>query len=449
MNPARIPLGHLWGARRDVRTVGQSDLRISLFGAPGAHRNLGVGALRESALVGLLRRRPEVDAVVFDDGWGVRGAQTEVDGEIRAYRLCGVRHSRRVFRQESYAHMRAAARIGLPNRGLSLVDGSTAIWDVSGGDSFADLYGERRFVTVTLPKELALARRRPLVLLPQTYGPFRDRRLRERARRALAGATAAWARDVDSFESLRELLGDDFDGARHHLGVDLAFGLPAVAPPGAARTALEEVIAEADGSPLVGLNVSGLLLNDPVAAERYGLRVDYRRVTERLARTLLDRGAVLVLVPHVLGRGETDSDEEVSAHLAADLKRTWGRRVVVAPSELGAGERKWLVSRLDWFAGARMHATIAGLSSGVPTAALAYSGKVRGVFASCGQEDQVADCRSLSTDEALELLVASFDNRARTRPGLERGLVEVCRTAEEQMDRIIEISERPSGGPLC
>ena len=420
--------------------VEESDLRISLFGAPGAHRNLGVGALRESALVGLLRRRPDADVVVFDDGWGVRPATITVDGERRSYRLCGVRNSRRVLRQESYAHMRLAARLGLRNRGLSLVDGSTAVWDVSGGDSFADLYGRRRFMTVTLPKELTLARRRPLVLLPQTYGPFKDRALRERARTTLAGATAAWARDVDSFAALRDLLRDDFDPTRHHVGVDLAFGLPTLEPGEDVREAVDSAIAEADGEPLAGLNVSGLLLNDPAAPERYGLTVDYRRLTESLARTLLDRGAVLVLVPHVLGRGETDSDEDVTDRLAEELRGTFGRRVVVAPPSLGAGGRKWLVSRLDWFAGARMHATIAGLSSGVPTAALAYSGKVRGVFASCRQEDQVADGRSLTTDEALDLLVRSFDCREEIRPRLQREVRKVTRTASEQMDRIIEAS---------
>ena len=418
----------------------EPDLRISLFGAPGAHLNLGVGALRESALVGLLRRRPGAHVTVFDDGWGVRPAEIDVDGESRSYELCGVRNSRRIFNEESYVHIRASALLGLRNRPLSVVDRSTAIWDVSGGDSFADLYGKRRFQTVTLPKELTLARRRPLILLPQTYGPFRDAKLRERARAALAGATAAWARDVDSLESLKELLRDDFDPARHHLGVDLAFGLPAIEPRREVTESLRRVLDPA-AAPLAGLNVSGLLLNDPSAAQRYGLKVDYGTLVESLAQRLLDRGATLVLVPHVLGRGQVDSDEDVTHQLAERLRRSHGDRVVVAPPTLGAGERKWLISRLDWFSWARMHATIAGLSSGVPTAAMAYSAKVRGVFASCGQQDQVADGRSLLTDEALELLTTSYDCRDQIRAGLRETVAQVIGKAADQMDRIITASE--------
>src|SRR5688572_638038 len=115
----------------------QTDLRISLFGSPGAALNLGVGALRESALVGLLERRPDADVTVFDDGWGVRRSEQLVGGVARGFQLCGVRNSRRIHKQESYAHMRLAARVGFRNRGLSIVDDSSAVWDVSGGDSFA------------------------------------------------------------------------------------------------------------------------------------------------------------------------------------------------------------------------------------------------------------------------------------------------------------------------
>ena len=49
---------------------------------------------------------------------------------------------------------------------------SDLVLDVSGGDSFTDLYGAARFRQIIAPKQIALATGRPLVLLPQTYGPF-------------------------------------------------------------------------------------------------------------------------------------------------------------------------------------------------------------------------------------------------------------------------------------
>jgi polysaccharide pyruvyl transferase WcaK-like protein len=283
------------------------------------------------------------------------------------------------------------------------------------------------------------------VLLPQTYGPFNDPTLRARARSALARTEAAWARDVDSYGALQELLGADFDAQRHRLGVDLAFGLPPAEPDRPTADAFREVLERADGAPVVGLNVSGLLLNDPAAKDRYGLTIDYAALVESLAHMLLERGAVVVLVPHVLGSGSVDSDEDVTERLASRLRKADGRRVVIAPRQLGAGGRKWLIQQLDWFCGARMHSTIAGLSSGVPTAAVAYSGKVRGVFSSCRQENQVADGRSLTTADALDLLIASFDQRERIRQELGIALPTVLDQARAQMDCIIEQSQGRAG----
>src|SRR5690606_7878378 len=167
---------------------------------------------------------PEAAVVVFDDGWGVRPDGPRV---TRA----GARLSRRWHRPESFAHMRASIALGgLGNPGARLLREASAVLDVSGGDSFADLYGDKRFRTVARPKQLALAARRPLVLLPQTYGPFRSPRVRAQASRLLRGAAQVWARDRRSKEVADELLGS----ATARLGVDMAFGLPTTPMTGAA-----------------------------------------------------------------------------------------------------------------------------------------------------------------------------------------------------------------------
>jgi len=46
---------------------------------------------------------------------------------------------------------------------------------IAGGDSFSDIYGLRRFIYVALPQILVLLLGKPLVLLPQTYGPLKGR----------------------------------------------------------------------------------------------------------------------------------------------------------------------------------------------------------------------------------------------------------------------------------
>jgi polysaccharide pyruvyl transferase WcaK-like protein len=85
-----------------------------------------------------------------------------------------------------------------------------------------------------------------------------------------------------------------------------------------------------------------------------------------------------------------------------------------------------------------MHATIAGLSSGVPTAAIAYSDKTLGVFETCGQGGQVADPRVLGTEEMIERIMDLWKRREAARSALAGAMPAVVDRAREQMRRIIE-----------
>src|SRR5690606_16748007 len=108
-------------------------------------------------------------------------------------------------------------------RAAQAIAKARAVLDVSGGDSFTDLYGPRRFEGIVLPKLAAIDAGVPLVLLPQTYGPFNTRRCRRIAERVARRSATAWARDERSFAALRELLGNEYDAKRHRSGVDVAF----------------------------------------------------------------------------------------------------------------------------------------------------------------------------------------------------------------------------------
>src|SRR5690606_17875960 len=137
---------------------------------------------------------------------------------------------------------------------------------LSAGDSFTDLYGPTRLRTVTLPKEAALRAGRPLVLLPQTYGPFTTPAAREVARRIVRSAPVAHARDPWSYAQLRELAGAGAATSRRRDGVDVAFALEPRRPTDAVAAEVERLAA----GPVVGVNVSGLLL-DREAHVRFGL----------------------------------------------------------------------------------------------------------------------------------------------------------------------------------
>lgn len=416
-----------------------SNDQFAFFGAAPDTGNLGVSALCYSVLAGLRDRGARL-VIVFDHSQGV----AELPGWNGFARRAGAYRTRRWYRPESHAAIGFALRLGirrLPAAGALIR--CDAILDISGGDSFTDLYGAERFESVGWPKRLAIRLGKPLILLPQTYGPYTDPTRKREAARIVRSARACWARDRRSYEILLDLLGDAFDEDRHRVGVDVAFLLETIEPDestGAGGAACMEALDRLGAGPLAGLNVSGLILNDPENARtRYRFIADYRDAVTRLIESLVAAGARVVLTPHVVTpRGHYESDTEASESVVSALSPAVRARVWVAPAFEDPRHVKWLIARCDWFCGTRMHATIAGLSSGVPTATIAYSDKAKGVFETCGQGAQVIDPRELDTDGVVEHLTDSFRNREEIRSSLARHLPGVLATASEQMDRIVD-----------
>jgi colanic acid/amylovoran biosynthesis protein len=415
-------------------------LSVALFGVTGWQCNLGVAALRAATLSGLLAREPDARVTAFDEGWGLRSGRTFVAGRPVQISLAGARASRRYHRPESYLNMRVSAALGgLRNAGLAAIDAADLVLDVSGGDSFTDLYGTRRFNAVTWPKRLALLRRRPLVLLPQTYGPYRAGRVRATAAALARAATMAWARDPDSFLALTDLLGPDLDPRRHREGVDVAFALEPREPDAPVRDRLDEWFAASPG-PVAGINVSGLMARAQ-GMVRFGLTADGGQVARRLCERLLDEPDTrVIIVPHVRSPGGPDDDTAVSERLYETLLARHGDRVAIVPAGLDAQQSKWVIARTAWFCGMRMHATIAALSSAVPAANVAYSLKARGVFASVGQERRVADARRLGDEDLLAELWRSWTERAVAAAELAVNTPLAVARATAQMDEIVALA---------
>ncbi|WP_191280111.1 polysaccharide pyruvyl transferase family protein [Nocardioides flavus (ex Wang et al. 2016)] len=379
---------------------------------------------------------------ILDDGWGVR---PDTSGRYDAIHceLVGVRRSRRWHRPESWAQVRLAqATFPRLNPVADRFRAADVVLDLSAGDSFTDLYGPGRLDTVTAPKIAALRAGRPLVLLPQTYGPFTTPRARRLAERIVRSATVAYARDPRSFEQLRELAGPDADMTRLRDGVDVAFALEPRRPN--ARTM--DLLAPADGRPTAGVNVSGLL-RDATAAAQFNIVGDYVATMASLVRALLEADSHVVLVPHVHapgGHGESDIDaiEMVLERLPADMKQ----HTTVVPPTLDAAELKWCISRFDWFVGTRMHATIAALSTLTPAAAYAYSDKTLGVFETCGVGEHVIDARVRSGHEAVERLLASYEARTETRAILARTATATVERSRNQMREVLDFTRDPAPG---
>jgi len=225
----------------------------------------------------------------------------------------------------------------------------------------------------------------------------------------------------------------------------MAFGLPATKPH---PSHIGELVSwlEPQQNP-VGFNVSGLVWNHGRdLEERWGFRASYRRlVVDALSWLLENTSSRVLLVPHVLAPpGAAESDLQAAQELLTRLPPAQAApdRIRIVPNTLNEQELKWIIGQCNWFCGTRMHSTIAGLSSGVPTASIVYSDKAAGVFDQCGQREHIIDPRQCDNEEALSRLVQSFEARDQAKSSLGHALVRVRKILEAQSESIVRFALR-------
>jgi colanic acid/amylovoran biosynthesis protein len=277
------------------------------------------------------------------------------------------------------------------------------VLDIGAGDSFADIYGYVRFIFMWLSKEIVHLRGIPLLMSPQTIGPFTRQPYKFLAAHAMRRAFAVVARDPESFSALRALS----PRARAVQAVDVAFRLPFT--PAARTSKLLNI----------GVNVSGLLFNGGYGgSNEYGMEVDYAGLMRRFISEQVARADVRVhLLTHVVSeRLPVDDDSRV-----ADLLKQEFPDVIRVPDFTSPSAAKSYIAGLDFLVSGRMHACIAAYSSGVPVVPVAYSRKFSGLFGGVLKYPYQIPVTGLATDDALEMLNRCVNDRATLEEAIRTG----------------------------
>ena len=280
---------------------------------------------------------------------------------------------------------------------------------------------------------------RPLVLSPQTIGPFERPWIRRLALNVMRRARLVVTRDALSTGFAREM---GFCGSLIE-ATDVAFRLPYDPPPPPPPRAPRNDGGGPANPVRVGINVSGLLFSGGYTRDNmFGLKVDYPALMREVLGFFRDRGDCEVhLVGHVITPGWAVEDDRAAARtLAAEAPGA-----IVAPAFASPSEAKSYIAGLDFFTGARMHACIAALSSGVPVLPLAYSRKFAGLFGTLGYH-HIADCKTETGPEILGKLRIAFENRASLRAEAEaaaaKALARLAAYEDAVRGVIAEIAER-------
>lgn len=265
--------------------------------------------------------------------------------------------------------------------------------DIGAGDSFADIYGLKRFAFLWFTKVILIARGTPLLLAPQTIGPFSSGLTRRLAAWVLSRSHAVITRDRPSVDLVRVIA----PGAAVEQGVDVAFELP-----------FSDRSAEREGSRVrVGVNISGLLADQAKHEKNhFQLSYNYLSAMEKLvARLAADPKNEVFIFTHVTADVANDDDGWVADAL---VRQVQGAQRV--PDFANARIAKSFISSLDFVVAARMHACVAALSSGVPVVPIAYSRKFAGLFGGIGYDVEIP-VRGFDTDGVVDAIIGLLDDR--------------------------------------
>jgi colanic acid/amylovoran biosynthesis protein len=306
-------------------------------------------------------------------------------------------------------------RVVSKNPWLKQIMQSSQHFSLAGGDSFSDIYGLERLLYVALPQVLVLLLDKPLILLPQTYGPFKRRASRWIARYILRRATRICSRDQESVEAVKVLIGD---GANVEVAPDVGFAMESEPVAQEVATQIEEWRKL---GPMVGLNISKLLyMGGYTGKNMFGLKQDYPTLVSGVIDFLIRELHVFVLlVPHVYGGPESgESELMLYRQLWPSLQEKYPNKIAFVDQIFNHRQVKFIIGRCDAFIGARMHACIAAASQYVPTIALAYSDKFAGVMRPLGEGARVVDLRSADVFETSGTLREAIANICEMREHL-------------------------------
>lgn len=252
---------------------------------------------------------------------------------------------------------------------------------INGGDGFSDIYSTDTFFSRLHETNIAMKCNIPVIILPQTIGPFKEWANRTIANRILQYATRIYVRDDKFIKELNSM------GLKYEMTKDLS-------------AYMKPQSFDIDIKPnAVGLNVSGLTYSNTFRTLS-GQFASYPYLVKAIIRYFQTLKVPIYLIPHSYNYNnpEASNDDLVAIRdLYANLENK--ANVYVVDRDMISPQVKYVISQMSFFIGTRMHANFAAIYTKVPLFGLAYSYKFQGAFEASGIFDSTAMINNITEKE--------------------------------------------------
>jgi len=271
-----------------------------------------------------------------------------------------------------------------------------AVVVIGGGHLYARHALNIAFAWLWLGLALAIIMRKPLVLLPQSFGPLPGKLQRRMLAWLVARCTFVATREYQSLKLLHVL------HVRQPILVlpDMAFASQPIAEQTIHIPILNDISDKHE--PLIGFT----LMNWEEQNPQFRNQMQYEQaVLELIQHVKYQYGARVVLFAQCTGPTAGQDDRRIAKRLAAAA--AMAQVSVLVADELVTPEMlKAAYQQLDVLVATRMHSAIFALSAEVPTLVIGYLHKSSGIMEMLGLNQHVIDINDVDS----RLLQERFDN---------------------------------------
>ena len=276
------------------------------------------------------------------------------------------------------------------NKFLRVFYETDLIIDIS-GDAIGDYYHLLNMLSIGWRQLLILLFKKPLVLFPQSMGPFTNFASKLIAKMVLNYSKIILVREKISLNYIKQFINRP---KSIFFCLDTAFFL---------KKNTEETtynkFYERD-FPIIGIAASQLISSEK-----------YIKTLSNFSNHLINiYNYNIVLIPHVIDTIKNVNDDRIV------LKKIYQNldnreKCLLIERDLDAPVLKNLIGKCDIFIGSRMHSNIASISSNVPTIAISYSHKYSAIMDLFDQGEYVLNVDDLDFSKLLNSFNIIFDQR--------------------------------------
>jgi colanic acid/amylovoran biosynthesis protein len=333
---------------------------------------------------------------------------------------------------------RALAAVGDKRRLLQAVRDADLVLSCGGGYfySYRRLLPGTTFWQNVVHAYLATALHKPLIFMPQSFGPFASPLARRGVRHLLEreSVVQVFAREEISHRLLRKMIGQATQ-ARLSLCPDMAFYLAA---DGFGPTARDET-AGAERPTLV-MNLRPWAF--PEAQDPAARHEGYMQAMLAAAHHFVRRyGGQVVVVPQALGPDPAEDDRTICQEFCRRVRCLPVAAQAVhyrEPETSSLAEYLDLLSGAKLLVGTRLHSCILALLCGAPAISVGYQYKSQGTLDLLGLGHLNLDIQDLAADRLLALVEATMDRHRELRQEIRQRVGQACGQIEADVVGLIQ-----------